>query len=582
MLKGAHGTVSIIDKATQPIRNIAKAFLGLGDASKKAGKDVGKIQQSINFLGRTNQNIKNQTKDIAGQAVGVYALAQSFKGIVNPAIQFETAFAGVKKVADGTPEEIEALRKGLLKLSTTMPNTAVELSEIAAAGASMGFAAKDLVNFSQIVAKASTAFDMSAEDSGEAFGKIASMLGYGMKDLEDYGDRVNYLADALSAKAPNIIDITKRTAGAMASLKLGKGDITGLAAFADQMSVSAEIGASALNQIIGEMRKTKKGSELLEKEGAKGILTFAESFKDLEGIKLATAIKDAMGEGEGARLFEKMINQSEALKKALDLGNETKAVGSMTREFNAMANTSANKMKVFGNIIDRVAIIIGDNLLPSVKSLIDKLSPLVDSFGEFIKTNKEAIQVVASFGIMILGAKGVALAYTAALWLVSPAITAITFALGLAKKAVIAFNLFAAANPFGAMITAIGLVSAAVYLLIDNWDAVTDAVSRFIDKFKSFDFGNFFKSFGELGTNLGLNFFQEESKTVNIGTLIPQDTSNPVVSPQIQQMLDATKGNETINNQANININIEDGKTKSVNTTGDFKTKVVLDNGRQE
>lgn len=466
-LEGARGTVSIIDKATQPLRNIAKSFLNMGDASKKVNKDIGLLQGSINRIGRVQSNINRQTKDILGLAAGVTALALSLKSLLDPAIKFETAFAGVKKVASGTPEEVEELRQSLLRMSKTMPNTAEELSHIAEAGAKMGFASKDLAKFTDTVAKASTAFDMSAEDAGFAFGKIASVLGYGMTQLEDYGDRVNYLADNLAADASGIINITRRTSSAMKSLGFGTGDIAGLSAFADQMSVSSEIGASALNQIISSMRSTKKGSELFAKEGAKGILTYAESFKGLKGLKLAKAIEDAMGKGEGARMFENMINQSDKLKIALDLGNETKAVGSMGREFAAMANTTENKLKVLGNIFTAIAISIGDNLLPHIKTMIDKLGPLSEKIGSFISANKEAIQVVGAIALALLGAKVAALAYTAGLWLLGPALTAM-------KVLMIAFNAVASLNPIGLVVIAVAALAAAAYTVYKNWEPITN------------------------------------------------------------------------------------------------------------
>ena len=39
-LKGAKGTVSIVDKATSPLRSIAKAFQQMGKSSKKANKEL--------------------------------------------------------------------------------------------------------------------------------------------------------------------------------------------------------------------------------------------------------------------------------------------------------------------------------------------------------------------------------------------------------------------------------------------------------------------------------------------------------------------------------------------------------------
>ena len=46
--KGAKGSVTIIDKATKPLRSIANSFLKLGNQSAKANKDLSRTQKAIN------------------------------------------------------------------------------------------------------------------------------------------------------------------------------------------------------------------------------------------------------------------------------------------------------------------------------------------------------------------------------------------------------------------------------------------------------------------------------------------------------------------------------------------------------
>ena len=290
-IKPAQGRVTILDKATQPLRSIANAFKNLGVTSKKTNTNLSKTQKAINGVGaaqnqlnRVSKNMQNNTRGIGSQAVGVVALGLSFKAALMPAIEFESAFAGVAKVAEGTPKQMQSLSKELVKLTSVIPKTAVELASIAEAGAKMGFKTDSLIEFTTIVAKASTAFGITAEEAGSSLGKISSVLGLGMGDLELYGDRVNHLADSIEASSSGIIDITKRVAGAFSALNLGLGDVTGLSAFADQMAVTSELGASGLNQIINRMRATREGAVLFEKEGAGALVTMAEKFKKLDGF----------------------------------------------------------------------------------------------------------------------------------------------------------------------------------------------------------------------------------------------------------------------------------------------------------
>ena len=248
----------------------------------------------------------------AGLAGGVGTLALP----VQRAIEFEKSFAGVKKVIDGTDAEINKLRKDLIDMTAVVPKTASELNAIAESGAKMGVALKDLTQYTMIVSKASVAFDMSAEETGDAFGKIASQLGYSIPQLEKYGDIVNHLADTTASDARNIIDITKRTAGAFSSLNFDTGTIVGLSAFADQMSVSSEVGATALNQILNEMRATEQGAKMLKERGGYALIDLANKFKKLQGTARTKALEDLFGAGEGSRMFEKLINQTDVLKKS--------------------------------------------------------------------------------------------------------------------------------------------------------------------------------------------------------------------------------------------------------------------------
>ena len=53
------------------------------------------------------------------------------KSVVTVGLNFESAFAGVRKTVDATEEEFEQFESGLREMSTQMPVTASELAAIA-------------------------------------------------------------------------------------------------------------------------------------------------------------------------------------------------------------------------------------------------------------------------------------------------------------------------------------------------------------------------------------------------------------------------------------------------------------------
>ena len=78
-IKPAQGKVSIVDRASSPLKNVAKSFVGLGNASKKASSNVNKSQSSLTRLSkklnRVNRSINAGKKSLKGYASGFGKLA---------------------------------------------------------------------------------------------------------------------------------------------------------------------------------------------------------------------------------------------------------------------------------------------------------------------------------------------------------------------------------------------------------------------------------------------------------------------------------------------------------------------------
>lgn len=478
-----------IDKITATINKINKKVEDVQNKIKKSTALSVNTQKAMSGLNRVHNKIKeisNRPIDLGLSVGNLVATAMSLGAPINKAIELEKAFAGVTKVIDGTDEQIAKLKDGIVNMTSYIPKTAVELTEIAEAGAKMGIPIEEIEKYTELVAKASVAFDLLPAEAGNAFGKIANQLGYSINDLEEYGNIVNTLADSMATDSKNIIDITKRTSGVMSSLNFDKQSVAGLSAFADQMSVSSEVGATAMNQILNAIRQTEKGSKILAEKGAYGLIDIVEEFKKLEGMDRVKAIQDLMGVGEGSRMFEKMINQADVLGKTLDVAYSDKTLNSMNREFENVSNTTANKVILLRNAYDRLMLKIGDNLLPDIRSLIEFIGPLIDGVGEWVANNRGLIVTLAR----ILAVSGLITAVFLSLKLaVMPILLAFKLYVAIIKVATIVqgiFNAVMALNPIVWIVLGVIALIGAIALLIYYWEDITKWVGELWDKFTGF------------------------------------------------------------------------------------------------
>lgn len=500
-----------IDRITAKINKINST---IDEMKTKATTATSKIQQSfeklnlkakfevntdkaIQRLNKVHNKIKDISKEqldfptsFAGLAGGVGTLALP----VQRAIEFEKSFAGVKKVIDGSDKEIAKLRRELIDMTAVVPKTASELNAIAESGAKMGVELSKLTQYTMIVSKASVAFDrMTPEETGDAFGKISDKLGYSIPQLEKYGDIVNYLADATASDAKNIIDITTRTAGALSAVKFDTEAIVGVSAFADRMSTSSEIGATALNDILNAMRGTEKGAKMLQERGGYALIDLADQFRKLKGVARTKAIRDAFGAGEGSRMFESLIEHTNVLKESLDFAYAKDTFGSLTREFANVSDTTANKIILMRNAADRLAIGLGDVLLPTVKDMILKISPFIDSITKWAEQNKSLIytiaKIVAVGTLFLAGMILMKLAMTpiiVAFKMYSAIIGIWTTIIELATWAQKKFNIAMSANMIGIIIIGIIALIAVIATVIIYWKEITEWVGALWDKIVGF------------------------------------------------------------------------------------------------
>ncbi len=98
----------------------------LGDEFNNTEKKTGSLSEGFTVMKGVIANlISDAIKKLARECVNLV------KSVVSTGIEFESAFAGVKKTVNATDEEFDEFEKGLRDMSKVMPTTASELANIA-------------------------------------------------------------------------------------------------------------------------------------------------------------------------------------------------------------------------------------------------------------------------------------------------------------------------------------------------------------------------------------------------------------------------------------------------------------------
>ena len=463
-----------LDKFTKKVktsqRSVSKLFnkrfyeVNLKLHTRNAMRKIKELRARMDSLRqRGMMNIRNGFSTMmSGAAIltGKIAIPIAF------AKTFETSWKSVAKVINEPAENIAKLREKILAMTSVIPKSAEELAEIAEAGAKLGLTTAQLEKFTEVASKMSIAMDMPTDKVGEDMGKLGSLLKYTTKDFEEFGDRLNHIADNTAANGAKVLNIAKRAAGSFGALDFGKGDVVGLSAVADMLSVSQEVAGTSLDRILVKLREVKKYRDLLTSKKAKGLEEILIGVSKMsKPAQMKWIQKYIAKSGEAMQLTQKMINNVELLKDTLEMANSNKALGSLQREFQSVMSTSNVKIKLMKNAFQRFMIKVGTGLLPLLNKVVEGVTKIIDKMRVWADKHPELTKKIMLVGgalgaiITVLGALGMALG-----------VSQFTFASLLPVIAVLT-------SPITILI---GLLGAMVYY----WDDITSYISNFISKMR--------------------------------------------------------------------------------------------------
>jgi TP901 family phage tail tape measure protein len=181
---------------------------------------------------------------------------------VMAAMQFESAFTSVERALklDAGSEEFNNVREILIDLSTTIPATFDQITEIATLGAQMGIEAENIKEFTETVARFTTVTGVSVDQAAEKFGRIAALAKVPTSEFENLGAAITFAGFNAVATEKEILNVTESIAAAASKAGFAAKETVGLATALASLGIQPELSRGAVTRIFAQITNAVEGS----------------------------------------------------------------------------------------------------------------------------------------------------------------------------------------------------------------------------------------------------------------------------------------------------------------------------------
>lgn len=467
-----------------------------------ANQELGLINKQIEALRKKQSIIDQSSRGMAagrgqmasaGMALGATAAAAAtaFVPIVQAAA-FEKAMLGVAKQVEGARDESGKLTgvyfdmaRQVQLLGRELPMATNEIADMVAAGARMGVAKDELIDFTRTAGMMASAFELPAGELADQMGKIATLFKIPIPRIGELADVINYLDDNAISKGGDIIEVMKRIGGTAEFVKMPAKEAAALASTFLTLGSTAEIAATASNAVMRELSiatmqpkrfqaglvaigmDAKKVQQDMSKDATGTIQKVLDALNKLPEEKRLTVATQLFGKEYGDDIA-KLASGVDEYRRQLALASSDKAMGSMLREHEARLQSTTAQWEIAKNRVTEVSVNIGSVLLPAVNSALAVFGSATSAVADFVREHQTLVGNIAT-------AVGTFGAFFAATKLVSFGLGAVTFAFNAIKLAM-------ATNPIGLIL--MGVATAAV-LIYKNWEPISAFFTGLFDGIKA-------------------------------------------------------------------------------------------------
>nr|DAO89101.1 MAG TPA: minor tail protein [Caudoviricetes sp.] len=377
------------------------AFTKFGKSAQEVGNKISQMGQTVSGFGSA------LTKGVTAPIVAGAGL------VVKAAIDYESAFAGVKKTVDETATvSYKNLSDGIRQMAKELPASAVEIANVAEVAGQLGIKAEDILSFSRTMIDMGESTNLSAEEAATAIAKVANIMGLTSEDYSRFGASVVDLGNNFATTEKDIVMMANRLAAGGKLAGLTAPEILGLATAMSSVGIEAEAGGTAMTQTLTAIGNavsltTKDSADdlaLIAKVAGTTSEEFQQAWKEKPAEALQSFIKglntarekganmDAIlmklgmtGVRQG-NMLKSLALSSDKMGAAVERSNQAwKENTALTNEANKRYETTESQLRMFKNQLTDIAIEFGGPLVKALREGLNAAKPWIENLSELAK-----------------------------------------------------------------------------------------------------------------------------------------------------------------------------------------------------
>lgn len=323
----------------------------------------------------------------AAAAVGLATAAKA-------AIDWESAWTGVAKVVDGSPEQLAALEEELRGLATTLPQTHAEIAGVAAAAGQLGIAREDIAEFTETMVAMGVSTDLSSEQAAMSMARLMNIMQTAPDQVSNLGSAIVGLGNSGASTEAEIVEMALRIAGAGHTVGMTEAQVLGFSSALASVGIEAESGGSSISTAMVKISEAvNEGGDSLEtfaqvagvtakefaaqfrSDPAAAINMFVQGLGRIQssgGDVFATLETLGMSEIRLRDALLRLAGAGDLLTESLATGNEAWDENTALMEEAARRyGTTEAQMAIAKNQLTDMGITLGEVLLPAINHLLD-------------------------------------------------------------------------------------------------------------------------------------------------------------------------------------------------------------------
>lgn len=420
----ARVTVKLLDQLTAPAQIVRNSLRGIrGDMAALSGARLGITKQ----IEAATARARELRSTLMGLGATSLVAGYGLKRVMKPGTDFETTMTDIRQKADMSASAVRELGDQIKTLAPTVNKSAGEVAKGVdfLMGMSNKMTPAVVMSIMPAIGKAATAYRAEIEDLSKA--TYAAM-----DNMKVPADRVKRMLDVMAQAGKEggfeLKDMAREFPSLTASAEaLGMKGTAGVAKLTAALQIArkgAADGSEAATNTANLMQKiispettkkfTKAGIDIrkelkkTQKEGGDPFVMIAEQIKKATKGDLSK-LGDFFEDAQVQKFLRPLIANLDEYKKIRDTAESAA---------NVVEADYKIRMETFQSVIDRtsqafekLAVAVGESLIPILTAIADKLAPIVTGLAEWVSANSQLASgaIAAAGALLVLAGLGTAL-----------------------------------------------------------------------------------------------------------------------------------------------------------------------------